>query len=278
MTTPVDLDAVAALIRRVADEHIMPRFRRLSAEDIREKAPGNLVTVADIEAEHALTPALAALLPGSLVVGEEAVAHDPAALDRLNAGAPVWIIDPIDGTLNFAKAVPRFAVMVALVDGAALRAGWIYDPNRPAMAMAMAGNGTWLIEPGRERQRLRIAEPPTLDRMRGSASGRLPERGRIHEIIQRSNRLGTLQWIKCAGHEYLNMVEGRLDYAVFGRTLPWDHAAGVLLHREAGGVAGFLDGRTSVKAPYSPLRHNGPLLLAPSPAIWSSIREVLLTA
>src|SRR5262249_31532208 len=115
MTLAVDPAAVIALMREVAATHILPRFRKLAAHEIHEKAPGNLVTIADLEAERALTPALTALIPGSLVVGEEAVAHDPAILDRLAGDDPVWVVDPVDGTQNFTKAVPCFAVIVALV-------------------------------------------------------------------------------------------------------------------------------------------------------------------
>ncbi|MBV8535357.1 MAG: inositol monophosphatase, partial [Alphaproteobacteria bacterium] len=101
MTDRIAPEDVALIIRRVAEEQVLTRFRRLADHEIREKAPGNLVTIADTEAELALTSALMALLPGSLVVGEEAVALDPAVLDQLAGDEPVWIIDPVDGTMNF---------------------------------------------------------------------------------------------------------------------------------------------------------------------------------
>src|SRR6185437_792815 len=97
------------------DEEVMPRFEKLESGDISEKGPGDLVTVADIAAEHRLTPALRGLLPGSLVVGEEAVAADPAVLALLDGDDYVWVVDPIDGTANFAAGIPLFAVMVALI-------------------------------------------------------------------------------------------------------------------------------------------------------------------
>jgi fructose-1,6-bisphosphatase/inositol monophosphatase family enzyme len=278
MTFSIDLDAVTSLIRSTAETHILPRFRKLAAHEIHEKAPGNLVTIADLEAEKALTPALEKLLPNSLVVGEEAVAHDPAILDRLAGDVPVWIIDPVDGTMNFTKAVPRFAVIVALVARGEVHAGWIQDPLQGITAVATAGGGAWLNTPGQPRRRLHYAGAPPLRDTRGAAYGRLGDRGRTHDVLERSGRVGPIRRINSAGQEYLDLAQGRLDYAVYGRALPWDHAAGVLIHREAGGVAGFLDGQTPDEAPYSPRRHTGLLLIARDDGTWTALRELLLTS
>src|SRR5262245_52401902 len=114
MSVAIDLESVDELIRAVAAEQILPRFRRLASHEVHEKSPGNLVTIADVEAERALTRELRQRLPGSVVVGEEAVAADPQVLDLLGGEAPVWILDPVDGMMNFTRSVARFAVMVAL--------------------------------------------------------------------------------------------------------------------------------------------------------------------
>ena len=76
-------------------------------EQINEKTPGDLVTIADHEAEARLTEALAGLIPGSRVVGEEAVSVDPGLLDGLDQGC-VWLVDPLDGTGNFVAGSPHF--------------------------------------------------------------------------------------------------------------------------------------------------------------------------
>src|SRR5229473_1330313 len=83
---PVDSEKVRRLIAEVADEEVMPRFEKLETGDISEKSPGDFVTIADVASERRLTPALRDLLPGSLVVGEEAVAADPAVLDLRDHG------------------------------------------------------------------------------------------------------------------------------------------------------------------------------------------------
>jgi fructose-1,6-bisphosphatase/inositol monophosphatase family enzyme len=101
------IDEVGELVRATARTAVLPRFRRLAAGEITEKAPGELVTVADREAEDLLSAGLLRLLPGSVVVGEEAVADDPAVLRRLAADGPVWLVDPLDGTRNFATGRRR---------------------------------------------------------------------------------------------------------------------------------------------------------------------------
>ncbi len=116
MIDAVTVAEVERLIRRVADERILPYFGRLEPGDVVEKTPGDLVTVADRGAEEALSLALSRLVPGSVVVGEESVAADPTTLARLSGAAPVWIIDPVDGTHNFASGSSRFSTLVALAD------------------------------------------------------------------------------------------------------------------------------------------------------------------
>ncbi len=278
MTISIDLDAVDDLIRTVAAEHILPRFRRLASHEVQEKSPGNLVTVADVEAERALTHELRQRMPGSLVVGEEAVAADPLVLDRLADDAPVWILDPVDGTMNFTRSIARFAVMVALSQHGSVQAGWIHDPVTGETAMAMLGKGTVLRRADRSREILRRPEPPPLGAMRGAAAGRIGERGRARDILERSGRVGPLTRVNSAGHEYLDLLRGRHDYVSFSRALPWDHAPGVLIYREAGGEVAYIDGASPGDTPYSPLRHHGPLLAAPTPALWSALREILMAA
>src|SRR5258705_147653 len=91
----IDMDRVAVAIAEVAATEVMPRFMKLAAGDIREKAPGDVVTIADGAAEAALAPRLQALRFGSVMLGEEAAAADPGLIERLSAEAPVWVVDPV---------------------------------------------------------------------------------------------------------------------------------------------------------------------------------------
>lgn len=250
----------------------MPRFAKLARTDITEKRPGDLVTVADVAAERRLTERLTALLPGSLVVGEEAVAADPDVLRRLDGNDPVWVIDPIDGTSNYAAGIPIFAVMVAFVRGGRTFAGWIHDPVAGSTAVAVRGEGAWTaLSGGDARAPLRVApaEPP--GSMSGAVTLRYGNRQLVRRIAGRSDLVGSVFSFRCAGHEYLALASGRAHFALYHRLMPWDHAAGQLIHAEAGGFGAQLD-----RSPYSPRVHDGGLLLAPDEASWNELHAVLI--
>jgi fructose-1,6-bisphosphatase/inositol monophosphatase family enzyme len=263
---PVDSENVRRLIVEVADAEVMPRFEKLAAGDISEKNPGDLVTIADIAAEQRLTPALRDLLPGSLVVGEEAAAADPAVLALLEGDDPVWVVDPIDGTANFAAGIPIFAVMVALIRRGETLAAWIHDPVKRATTTAMAGEGAWCAG-----KRLTVASGAAPDSMSGALSLRFGNRRLARRIGGRSNLVGSVFNFRCAGHEYLALASGKAHFALYNRLYPWDHAPGELIHREAGGFSARLDGSR-----YTPRETGGGLLLTPDAASWHALHEVLI--
>lgn len=256
MLSASDIDRVATLLAEVADLAILPRFRALDSADIALKGPNDYVTAADLDAEARLTPALAALLAESTVVGEEAVAKDRAVLDRLGEPAPVWIIDPLDGTANFAGSRTPFCSIVALAVGGEPVAGWIYEPLTRDILVAERGGGA---------------------RFNGSPARLVPGADiavygkTLRRKAEESGRFGRFVDERCAGAVYLDLARGRIGAACFTRTLPWDHAAGALAIREAGGHAAFLDNG----AAYDARRHIGPLLLATSSATWDDAAAVL---
>ena len=108
-------DEILALLRFAAEKAIMPRWRNLADDEVEVKAKDDPVTIADRQVEAFLSDALTRLAPGVAVVGEEAAAADPGVLDALSVAC--WIIDPIDGTSNFARGDGHFATMIALADG-----------------------------------------------------------------------------------------------------------------------------------------------------------------
>lgn len=261
-----DIETVSAYIREAARAHILPRFERLAATDIREKSPGDLVTIADIETEQALTPLLRDLIPGSVVVGEEATAGDAALLRHLEGEGHAWLIDPVDGTANFAAGLPLFAVMVAYAVHGEIVASWIYDPTTDRMAVASKGGGAWL-----NGVRLSVADATEASSMSGSLSIRFGNRHLVRRIAGRSNMVGSVFSFRCAGHEYLALASGRAHFALYHRLMPWDHAPGFLLHREAGGFGQRLD-----RSQYSPRTHDGGLLLTPDEGSWEELYQVLI--
>jgi len=259
-----DVDAVIRLMREVAAAEILPRFRRLGAGDVSEKGgPKDLVTVADLESERRLTQELTALVPGSIVVGEEVCESDTGRIAALAGTAPVWLVDPVDGTNNFVRGDPCFAVIVGYCVRGETLAGWILDPLRDEVVWARRGGGAWRGS-ANAAERLRIGPAQALPAMCGSLGARLAQRVRgrreagFSDVPARIIRLG------CTGREYMNLATGTLDFACYTRLKPWDHAAGVLIHAEAGGWSRLVE----VDRPYRPAPAIMPetLLLAPDQA------------
>ncbi len=251
MTARLSPDDVSSVIRQAAEIEILPRFRDLNNTQIWEKAPGSIVTEADVAAEKFLHRELTKLLPGTLV-GEESTAADPSILEALGRDPVVWIIDPVDGTKNFSKGKPRFAVIVALVLNGQTEMGWIYDPITDRMIHAVKGQGAWCGD-------VRLTVPPDgpIDQMKGSAHYQSPLVPHVAEV----GRGGS------TGHDYIDLATGALDFAHFNRLYPWDHAAGILIHAEAGGYSQHVDG-----TPYHPIAlDENPVIAAPAPKSWQAL-------
>ncbi len=256
MTAP-DLERVARLIREVTEAEILPRFRRLEEHHAWEKRSGSIVTVADQAAEKRLEDGLLKLTPGAVALGEEAAEQDSSIFERLLDDEPVWIIDPVDGTKNFAAGKPDFSVIVAYVVAGETLAGWIHDPVRNRTAMAAAGEGA-RTDDGAP---LGVAAPGPLAELTGVLGPRLTR----HKPF--SGRFAGISNSKSCGIDYVRLAAGEIHFAYYRGLMPWDHAAGALLHAEAGGFSACLDGR-----PYrSSERGVGGLLLAPDRATWQAI-------
>jgi fructose-1,6-bisphosphatase/inositol monophosphatase family enzyme len=263
---------IAELLRDAARTEIMPRFRRLGAGDVRHKTgPLDLVTDADEAAERLIAAGLTARFPGCLVVGEEGAAADPALLGRLAEADLAFVVDPVDGTANFAGGLPLFGCMVAAIVRGEVVAGWIHDPLGDDTAVALRGEGAWIETPDGRRTPLRVAAPAPLGRMLGDLSWTYLREPLRTRVASRLPLLAGAVGLRCAAHSYRMAASGHLHLLLFNRLLPWDHAAGCLLHREAGGFAAGFDGQ-----PYSPLRHDGGLICAPTAACWEEIRAKLL--
>lgn len=266
---------VAALLRRAAREEIMPRFRRLAPGAVRAKSgPLDLVTDADEAAERAIAAGLAARFPGCLVVGEEASAADPGLLPRLRDAELAFVVDPVDGTANFAAGVPLFGCMAAAVVRGEVAAAWVHDPLGDDTAMALRGEGAWVADAeGRRAGDLRVAAPVPVARMLGAVSWTFLPPELKPRVTANLPRLAAVLNFRCAAHEYRLAAGGHVHLLLYNRLMPWDHAAGWLLHREAGGYAARFDGSA-----YSPLHTAGGLICAPDRANWEAARAALLGA
>jgi fructose-1,6-bisphosphatase/inositol monophosphatase family enzyme len=256
----VDTDAVLRLLQEVAEEVINPRFRDLSADQVAEKNPGDLVTVADHEAEVLITRALAAAYPDAVVLGEEAHSLDGSVMDDFLGAGHAFTVDPVDGTKNFVHGSRDHAVMVAETrDGTAVR-GWIWQPQHRRAYVAELGAGAY-----RDGERLvREAAPAEPGALRGVTS----MRSRIGRAYGGLRPL-ELTWV-CCGVDYPKLVEGEADFVLYGRARPWDHAAGSLLVSEAGGHVGDLEGTR-----YRPGTTPTGLLVAADPATYELVRPLV---
>lgn len=254
--------AMAGMLRRVAEDTILPRYRNLAEGEIAEKAPDDLVTVADGEAEAMLAEGLQWIIPGLPVVGEEAAHADPAVLGRLSGEC--WIVDPLDGTHNFARGRPPFGILIALASGGEAKAGWIYDVLSGRLCSAHRGNGA-LVNGERITARASGETPPI------AAISTIfmdpAERERVCAHVAPHYRM--VDTPRCAAEQYPRLALGENDVSIFNRTLPWDHAAGVLWLNEAGGKVCRPDG-----AAYRVDRWDRPGLLgAASAALWDDLAE-----
>jgi fructose-1,6-bisphosphatase/inositol monophosphatase family enzyme len=269
MLDDTGLAAVERLVRRVGDEVVLPLFGALTAGDIEEKSPGDFVTVADRRAEEFLSDELTRLVPGSVVVGEEAVHADASLLQLLKGPAPVWIIDPIDGTEAFKGGSPRFATLVTLASGGDLLASWTYAPLLHLMATATRQGGAFVdgeqVHVSRGTDRLRH-----LDVLMPRPHWWAPDHQRSFNTLFRSTV--SPSFFDYAGLAYVELASGRRTAMLLPWEFPWDHAAGVLLHAEAGGVIIAADG-----APFSIAGGNAlPLIAAPDAATANALRDALL--
>ena len=267
-----DLHRVGAILARAAVSEIMPLFRRLRPTQIRQKTSAfDVVTQADEAAEVLITRELLAAFPSAIVIGEEAAHADPALLERIATAELAFIVDPIDGTKNFASGLPLFGVMAAVTSRGQVLAGVIHDPLRGDFAYALRDQGAWLEHADGGRVDMRVAAPVPVAQMEGIVGTTfLPEPLRT-QVNSRLSRLAHTTWLRCSAHEYRTIAAGHCHILFYNKLMPWDHAAGWLLHREAGGYCAHFDG-----SPYLPTHLSGGLLYAPDETSWHAVRAALL--
>jgi myo-inositol-1(or 4)-monophosphatase len=254
-----------SLERRVAVETAraagqLLRGELLGSRQISYKgAPTNLVTEMDARAEALIVDRLRASFPDDAILAEERGA-EPGRSGRR------WIIDPLDGTTNYAHGLPIFAVSIALQDGAAVTLGVLYDPTREEMFVAERGGGAWLND-----ARIAVSVTPTLD-------ASLLTTGFPYDIrVRADNNLKEYaafclrsHGVRRCGSAVLDLAcvaSGRFDGFWELRLGPWDVAAGALLVEEAGGRVTGIDG--------APLDIDAPTLVASNGRIHDEILAIL---
>jgi fructose-1,6-bisphosphatase/inositol monophosphatase family enzyme len=266
------LSDLGDLLRDAAREKILPRFRNLSADQIRSKSgPLDLVTDADEAAEAMITDSLLRIFPGCVVVGEEAATRDKKILNALADADLAFVVDPVDGTANFAAGLPLFGVMAAAIRHGEVIASAILDPVGDDIAFAMRGEGAWMETADGARRDLRVAQAIPVAQMSGSIAWRFIAEPLRSRVCGNFPKVAATWDYRCAAHEYRLLAAGSCDFLLFNRLLPWDHAPGWLLHHEAGGYSAQFDG-----SPYSPTRTSGGLICVSDRDSWMELRAALL--
>lgn len=227
-----DLALLESLLRDVGREEVLPRFNQVSAQ---LKADGSVVTEADHASDARTRAALAAAYPQIGFLSEEMDAEQQQAL--LDSGAPLWCLDPLDGTSNFAAGIPLFGLSLGLIVDGAMALGVIYDPVRDECFSATRGGGARL---NGEPLRTPVLELPLkrcvalIDFKRLSPHMRTQLCERAPYSSQRNLGSCALEWGWLAA--------GRGPLYLHGGQKLWDIAAGVLILDEAGGGSRTLDG------------------------------------
>ena len=237
----MDVDKVSEAIRFAEAQEIAPRFGRLRQGEVKEKSPGELVTEADRACELLLTSTLRDIADVP-VVGEEAAAADPGLLTLIDASPAVWLVDPLDGTANFVGGSLDYAVMVAFVERGVTTRSWIWRPATAEMMFSELRAGAYVND---DRVSIAHCDRPIAG-LTGTVKVRfLPAEVQAMVTANLARFAGHEPGPNCAGVEYPRLVEGVVDFILYWRTLPWDHAPGVLFAQEAGFQAQRPDG-----APY----------------------------
>ena len=263
---------IGDILSQAAQAEIMPRFRRLMDGQVREKSSRfDVVTDADEAAERAIAARLSAAFPAGLVIGEEAAEQDDTLIGKIATADLAFILDPIDGTKNFVSGLPLFGVMVAATVRGEVVLGAIHDPVRHDTAFALMGEGAWMQGEDGAHADLRVASAvpvAEMDAIVGTNFLPEPLRSTVNGNL---SRLGMSSWLRCAAHEYRMAAAGHCHLLFYNKLMPWDHAAGWLLHREAGGYSAHFDGSA-----YRPTHLTGGLICAPDAASWRLAKDALL--
>lgn len=269
----INVDALMTILRDAAKAEILPRFRRLDSSMVRQKSEAiDLVTEADEQAERMIKAAVAKLMPEALFVGEESVAADPSLLDRLAGADLAVVVDPVDGTANFAAGLPLFAVMASVVSKGETVAGIIYDPMGDDWFVAEKGAGAFIRRPDGSNDRLEVATAPALDQIVGTVSITFLPKDSKAKVLMNLAKIRVSAHYRVAGHDYRLLAGGNTHFTMYNKLMPWDHLAGTLIVQEAGGYAARLDG-----SEYRPGHVGGGLLVTTDRDTWNMLRKEVFT-
>lgn len=254
-------DESIAAARRIAEEAGALVLSYFDSDRLRTQAKGerDVVTAADTASEALILRRLAEAFPRDGVVAEE------GGTEASSTGR-VWYVDPLDGTLNFARGVPIFCVSLSLFDGAVPTMGVIHDPVRGETFWARSGVGAYV-----DGRPIRVSGVELLDRAfvhmtvdfhDESLTAGIQDIADIAPAVLRTRNIGS------AALALAYVAAGRFDAMIHRFANAWDYGAGVVLVQEAGGVATALSG-----APYESRQRA--LLAASTPSLHTGLSGLL---
>lgn len=265
------LDELMGIMREASAGEILPRFRSVTSDSIRAKTMADdIVTDADIGSERLISERLKARLPGITIIGEEAVSDDASILQKLADADLAAVIDPVDGTWHFAHGTPLFGSILAIVSGGETIAGIIHYPVLGDFLVARPGQGAWHVAADGTRTRLSVAAPSPVSEMHGFIPLHMFEPDLRAELAPRVLKFLRVTTWRCSAWEYRMLATGAMSFCLNESLKPWDHAAGALIHAEAGGYAATMAGEV-----YWPGMTEGHLLAAPDRLSWDAIHKGL---
>ncbi|WP_421361227.1 inositol monophosphatase family protein [Agrobacterium rosae] len=267
-----DLEFLVSTVADAGVNDILPRFRNLSASDISEKTSViDLVTEADILAEKRITAALLERFPKAHIVGEETYDADHSVIPALVDAPLAFVIDPIDGTFNYASGLAAFGTLLAVTIKGETVAGIIHDPVMGDTIVSVKGAGATLKRKNGSEAKVTVAKPVDLSQMVGVFSWGHSFEERRPVIAANMTKAKMALSLNCSAHEYWLVSSGKIHFIGHEKLMPWDHLAGVLTHQEAGGYTAKFDG-----TPYRPGDLSGGILSAPDKDSWKMIRREIV--
>ncbi len=218
---------------------VLPLWRNTAQQNAHEKTPGELVTAADVDCQKFLEAELHRECPDARFLGEELLDEEQLDLSTLHEHEKLWIVDPLDGTKEFATGSAKFAVMIAYAENGVVKGAWIAMPRKTdsgdivcSVAHAVHGGPACI-----DGVAFMVKQKPFPHNLKGIVGLKYFPKAVQCNIKAVAEALGGYRPPCSAGVDVVALAMGEVDFWLLYRTLPWDFAAPLLWARQAGLIA-----------------------------------------